>query len=139
MSLYSINDKKFNVDAALVPISGRKSSLWTVKDIGNIGGWGRAGVGDEVEKVGQSSGHTSGKIVSTDFTATLQDQYWGSVKLENLIRIDSKFSVGGDSGSALINSKTKKMVGMVEGGGDTSSGSVSVCQQSSYLIAVIPK
>ena len=139
VSLYSINDAKVNVDAALVPIiSGRKSTEWTVNGIGAIGGWGSASVGDDVEKVGQSSGHTYGKIVSTDFTATLQDQNWGSVKLENLIKIDSKFSVGGDSGSALISSKTKKMVGMVEGGGDTSSGSISVSQQSSYLQAWIP-
>ena len=127
-----------NVDAALVPIiSGRSSSLWTVKDIGTIHGWGTASVGDNVEKVGAASEHTFGEISSTTFTLTIFDPNWGVRTFTNLIKVDGQFASPGDSGSAVINRETKKMVGMVKAGGQTRTGVFSVSHRSAYLQAMI--
>lgn len=137
VSLYHFNDE--NTDAALVPITERSSSLWTVMDIGKIDGWGTGCVGDDVEKVGVTSGHTYGVISSTTYTLITSDPDWGDITLTNQIKIDSEFSKPGDSGSAVIDSKTKKMVGMVEAGGEMNDGEFfSVVQPSAYLQAIIP-
>ena len=138
VSLYYFNEN--NVDAALVPIApDRAYSQWTVEKIGEIEGWGTASVGDQVEKMGVTSGYTTGVVSSTSFTLYLTDPDWGDITLENQIKIDSEFSKPGDSGSAAIDCGTKKMIGMVEAGGQTEDDEFfTVIQPSAALRAVIP-
>ena len=79
-------------------------------------------------------------IGSVDYTFNVKDEDGlGPLKLENLIRIDGEFSEEGDSGSALINKHTEKMVGMILGGAARDSGDeYTVCQPYQLLKRVIP-
>ena len=64
-----------------------------MKTIGAIDGWGTASVGDNVEKMGATSGHTSGVISSTTFTATLSGKKTITLKDLRPGKVDSQFIV----------------------------------------------
>ena len=104
-----------NVDAALIPIDGRASSVGTVLNIGKVNGFGMAFVGQQVKKMGARTGFTQGVVSSTTFTWRLTDPNLGPITLYNQIRIDGEFALSGDSGSAVIDNNNY-MVGMVQGG-----------------------
>ena len=137
VSLYHYGNR--NVDAALVPITnGRDCLLWNVEHIGKIDKWSTvASVGDWVEKFGAMTQYTSGTIDSTTFTATIPSRGNGDITLDDMITIKTEeepFSMKGDSGAAVIDAGTKKMVGMVVAGIETADGhAISVCQNSAYL------
>lgn len=107
---------QINLDAALVTIdSSRQSELWTIEGIdGEIKGWADGAVGDNVEKTGAATGHTYGRISAIDYTMVADDEEWGEITLENQITVEGQgFADDGDSGAALIQSTTNKMVGMM--------------------------
>ena len=127
-----------NVDAALVPISGRASNVGAVAGIGQITGTGAAAVSQPVRKRGARTGYTEGIVSSTTLTWSYTDPGLGGITLKNQIRVDNYggtvFGLQGDSGSAVIDANFH-MVGMIVSG---DPGNFTVCNPSSDLVNIIP-
>lgn len=126
-----------NVDAALVPIQGRLSSLFTVINIGSVSNYGTAFVGNVMRKMGATTGFRRGVVGST--TATWRyTTALGTITLYNQIRVDNAggvdFALPGDSGSAVVNANNL-MVGMVVAG---TPGQFTICNTSADIARVIP-
>jgi hypothetical protein len=103
------------VDAALA----RPLALDAVKnEILNIGvpaGAGIATLGSEVQKMGRTTGHTTGRITQID--ATVRIDYDGPSALYTGQIIASPMSMGGDSGSAVLD-MDGHVVGLLFAGSD---------------------
>lgn len=88
-----------------------------VKGLGKIKGFGKISIGQDVQKVGRSTGHTIGKIISVSATVCVE---YGP----RLIRcfddciITTNMSEGGDSGSILLD-MNMNAVGLLFAGSDT--------------------
>ena len=124
-----------NVDAALVPIDGRASSVATVLNIGKVNGFGMAFVGQQLKKMGVRTGFTQGVVSSTTYTSRSTSPL-GTITLYNQIRIDGQFALPGDSGAAVIDNNNY-MVGMVQSG-NASHPYFTVCNTSADLQKIIP-
>ena len=125
-----------NVDAALVPIQGRLSSVGSIVNIGKVNGFANAFVGQHVKKMGATTGLLQGVVGSTAFTWTYTTSL-GPITLHNQIRVDGEFALPGDSGSAVIETTNNQMVGMVVSG-TTSNPYFTVCNTSADLARIIP-
>jgi len=106
------------VDAALA----RPLSPDLVKnEILNIGvpiGVGAVTLGMDVQKMGRTTGHTTGKITQID--VTVQIDYDGPTALFSGQIIASPMSQGGDSGSAVLD-MDKRVVGLLFAGSDAAT------------------
>jgi len=111
------------VDAAIAELKGEKNWQPYVKSyVSNIGqpcDFTDAAIGMYVEKTGRTTGHTTGTIISVDESIKI---YYG--KQVGFLEFDDQIttnnmSEGGDSGSCLFQSGTRKPVGLLFAG-DTS-------------------
>ena len=126
-----------NVDAALVPIKkGRSSNAASIVNIGKVNGFAKTFVGQQVKKMGVTTGFTQGVVSSTTLTWTYHSATLGQITLKNQIRVDGQFAWMGDSGSAVIETTKNEMVGMVVSG-HTSAPFFTVCNTSTDLEKIV--
>lgn len=79
-----------------------------------LSGFGSISPGQSVSKVGRTTGHTSGKVISTNAVITV-GYGAGPLKFANCI-VTNAMSQGGDSGSILFNPANMQAVGLLFGG-----------------------
>jgi hypothetical protein len=113
-----------NVDAALATLDRtRFEHLRTVvRGLGAVRGITRARRRMKVVKVGRTTGRTTGTVMDTNFHFTFKYPRVGLIGYSNQILV-SRFTDSGDSGSLVLDAKTKKAVGLHFAGAPT--GSVS--------------
>lgn len=108
------------VDAAIAEVSGGKG--WSkhvapyVSKIGQFNELVDAKVGMSVEKTGRSTGYTQGRVESTSATIKVDYGQSGVFLFKKQIRT-TNMSKGGDSGSCLVESVSKKPIGLLFAGG----------------------
>ncbi len=106
------------VDCALAqPLSADLVS----PDILNIGvptGVGTATLGTPLQKMGRTTGHTTGQITQLDVTVSVD--YGGKVATYRNQLMAGALSQGGDSGSAVLD-MNKRVVGLLFAGSDTTT------------------
>lgn len=111
------------VDAAIAEVEGGVEwSRYVSSYISHIGipeNLVEPNIGMYVEKVGRTTGHTRGEIISARFSTKINYPV-GTLTFRNQIRTTS-MSKPGDSGSCLIEQGTKKPVGLLFAGSDTAS------------------
>ena len=74
-------------------------------------------VGDEIVKVGRTTGVTFNEVAAVDVSANISGIAWASpVEMEGLIMTRSSFVKGGDSGSRVWETKRMQPVGLVFAG-----------------------
>lgn len=88
-------------------------------------------IGMHVEKVGRTTGHTQGQILSAKFSTKITYPM-GILTFKNQIRTTS-MSKPGDSGSALISLGERKPVGLLFAGSDTAS----YCNPMSVVLSTL--
>jgi hypothetical protein len=102
------------VDTAIAEIDADQLThvLATIVGIGVVGGTLKARPGMKVEKVGRTSGKTQGTVVSAKFRPLrLPYDGIGNVSFGDQILV-TKFTEPGDSGSLVVDVKSKKAVGL---------------------------
>jgi len=103
------------IDAALAKPLGEDVISPLILDIGIPEGYGKAKINDEVEKSGRTTGYTEGRVVLESVTSTVKYRRGLAVFVDQLlIRMNC---AGGDSGSAIVRKKDKKIVGLLFAGG----------------------
>lgn len=110
------------VDAAIAQITGGKNWKKLVScQTSNIGypqaSLGNPEIGMEVEKSGRTTGYTQGVIISVSGSIRVMYDDLGLLTFKDQI-ITSNMSKPGDSGSCLLEKKTKKPVGLLFAGND---------------------
>lgn len=94
-----------------------------VPQIGRLRGINNPGIGRQVEKIGRTTGYTEGRITARN--VDIKVNYGGEmVEFEDQVEIigaKNGFSKGGDSGSVIVDQRTKQAVGLLFAG--SSSGS----------------
>lgn len=112
----SILDPDAGVDAA-VAVLGAKSKL-ELNELGTVTGTATVAKDDIVRKSGRSSGLSTGKVDQPSVTVKFGD---GTFRHQiAIVGTPKPFSVGGDSGSLVVD-KDLKAVGLLKGGGDDMS------------------
>jgi hypothetical protein len=91
-----------------------------IKNLGVPKGTAAAKVGMTVTKTGRTTATTSGKVVATDATLKLDYPGVGEVSFVQQV-FCSRYTKPGDSGSLVLDKKTKKAVGLHFAGGDDAS------------------
>jgi hypothetical protein len=89
-----------------------------ILNIGVPAGVGAVTLGLDVQKMGRTTGHTTGKVTQID--ATVQIDYDGLTGLYSGQIIASPMSQGGDSGSAVLD-MDKRVVGLLFAGSDAAT------------------
>jgi hypothetical protein len=117
------------VDGAVVTLDAGRAWNASVHAVGDVAGTQAATVGMTVQKRGRTTEHTFGRIVSTDFTVTINyGSDVGSHTFHHQIRIEPdtarnpRFSDHGDSGSVIL-TDDRHVVGLLYGG--TNDGSMT--------------
>ncbi len=117
------------VDGSVVTLDAGRAWSASVHDVGDVAGTQAATVGMNVQKRGRTTEHTFGRIVSTDFTVTINyGSDVGSHTFHHQIRIEPdtarnpRFSDHGDSGSVIL-TDDRHVVGLLYGG--TTDGSMT--------------
>jgi len=92
-----------------------------IKNLGVPKGTAAAKVGMNVTKTGRTTATTSGKVIATD--ATLKLNYGAGVGEVSFVQqvVCTRYSKPGDSGSLVLDKKTKKAVGLHFAGGPSGS------------------
>ena len=120
--------KKDNVeDSAISKVDDVSQIENEIKGLGRINGFGKAFIGQKVQKVGRSTGHTKGKVISIN--ASVCVDYGGIVKCFSNCIVTTNMSAGGDSGSILLD-KDMNAVGLLFAGSET----VSIFNPISYPV-----
>jgi hypothetical protein len=102
-------------DSAIAKIANLSLIKNEIKGIGKLTGFAKAVVGLNVQKVGRSTGHTTGKVISVNTSVCVD---YGKINrcFDNCI-ITTSMSSGGDSGSILFD-KRLNAVGLLFAGSD---------------------
>lgn len=112
------------VDAAIAEIKGELNwSTYVVPYVAHIGypaDFTNAQLGMRVEKTGRTTGYTMGTVISVNQTVKVNYGKTGLLTFKNQI-CTTNMSKGGDSGSCLFESGTKKPVGLLFAGDDSES------------------
>lgn len=90
-------------------------------DILNIGiptGVGTATLGTQLQKMGRTTGYTTGQIIQIDVTVSVD--YGGKIATFKNQLMAGAMSAGGDSGSAVLDMQ-KRVVGLLYAGSDTTT------------------
>jgi hypothetical protein len=103
-------------DSAISKIDDVSQIVNEIKGLGKINGFEKARIGQAVHKVGRSTGHTNGKIISVNTSICVD--YSGLIRCFNNCIVTTQMSAGGDSGSVLLN-KNMNAVGLLFAGSDT--------------------
>ncbi|MFN2272244.1 MAG: hypothetical protein ACK2US_15475 [Anaerolineae bacterium] len=106
------------VDAALARPLSPDLVKNEILNIGVPAGVGAVTLGLDVQKMGRTTGHTTGKVTQID--ATVQIDYDGLTGLYSGQIIASPMSQGGDSGSAVLD-MDKRVVGLLFAGSDAAT------------------
>lgn len=114
-------------DSAIAKVDNVSQIVNEIRGLGKINGFGKTYVGQKVQKVGRSTGHTTGKVISIN--ASVCVDYGGIVKCFNNCIVTTNMSAGGDSGSILLD-KSMNAVGLLFGGSET----VSIYNPISYPV-----
>jgi hypothetical protein len=106
------------IDAAIAePISEDLFSEEIV-GIGTVSGIVSAKEGMKVEKTGRTTGHTAGEIFDTHATVKVYGYEWGFSIFSDQIIIKPSMSKPGDSGSLIVESESKRAVGLLFAGSE---------------------
>jgi hypothetical protein len=105
-----------NIDAAVARLNGRRGIINDQFEFGPIRGVTRPTVGMKVVKSGRRTGITHGEIVGVGGATKMQYQFREAV-IQNVVTIESReisseYSLGGDSGSIVINEETQEAIGL---------------------------
>jgi len=120
--------KKNNLeDSAIAKIDDVSQIMNEIKGIGKIRGFEKARIGMPVQKVGRSTGHTHGKIISVN--ASVCVDYGGLIRCFNDCIVSTHMSEGGDSGSILLDNNMNA-IGLLFAGSET----VSIYNPISYPV-----
>lgn len=103
-------------DSAISKIDDVSQVINEVKGLGKINGFEKVRIGQAVHKVGRSTGHTQGKVISVNTSVCVD--YGGLVRCFNNCIVTTQMSAGGDSGSLLLD-KNMNAVGLLFAGSDT--------------------
>lgn len=110
------------VDAALASIDGQEVDL--AYPAGVLGGTGEVSGGEDVEKVGRTTGITRGRVTAIELDGVLVDfgPVYGVLSFDGQIEVettgDGPFSQGGDSGSVVYRPQELEAVGLLFAGSD---------------------
>jgi hypothetical protein len=119
------------IDAAVAePISEDLFSEEIV-GIGTVNGIVSAKEGMKVEKTGRTTGHTVGEIFDTHATVKVYGYEWGFSIFSDQIIIKPTISKPGDSGSLIVESESKRAVGLLFAG----SEAVTVANKIEHVLA----
>jgi hypothetical protein len=110
------------VDCAIATPTRNEDLSDEVLDIGIINEIEEARVGMEVEKSGRTTGLTKSVIIDTNATIKVYGFPWGFSIFEDQILVKNPFADAGDSGSVVVNSETKKAVGLIFSGSPIATG-----------------
>jgi hypothetical protein len=112
------------VDCAIAAVNGKIASKRTkLRGLGTLKGLGDAfvGEGDNVAKVGRTTGVTHGRVTAFELDNVVIGYDMGNLRFDNQIEIEGAgsrpFSDGGDSGSLIV-SADKRGVALLFAGGD---------------------
>lgn len=120
--------KKDNLeDSAIAKIDDVSQIINEIKDLGKINNFGKAKIGMKVQKVGRSTGHTKGRIISVNTSVCVD--YGGITRCFNNCIVTTHMSEGGDSGSILLDD-SMNAVGLLFAGSET----VSIYNPISYPV-----
>jgi hypothetical protein len=112
--------KKYGIDAAIAsPTNGRSATIGKIYGLPDVAGTVEAALGMEVTKSGLTTDVTTGTITAIDVDCINEDR----VVLSRQIVIQSRikgsfFSESGDSGSAIIQTGSNQVVGLLWGGNE---------------------
>jgi len=109
-----------NLDAAIGKADKKTLLRMGTRCYGNVTGVGQAAVGMSVKKCGRTSRATSGTIRSVNATVRVSGYPSGTMTFTNQIQTTFMLRPG-DSGSVLINSTNKRVVGLGFAGSDSQS------------------
>lgn len=114
-------------DSAISKIDDVSQIINEIKGLGKINDFGKTNIGMPVQKVGRSTGHTKGKVISVN--ASVCVDYGGIVRCFNDCIVTTHMSEGGDSGSILLDNNMNA-VGLLFAGSET----VSIYNPISYPV-----
>ena len=102
-------------DSGIASIHNLKEIVNDINGIGKVKDFGTAKVGMDVQKVGRSTGHTTGKIISVN--ASVCVEYGNIIRCFDNAIVTTNMSEGGDSGSLLLD-MDMKAVGLLFAGSE---------------------
>ena len=133
------------VDAAIATVdAGITEDVATLSNLGILTGLRATElvVGETVSKLGRSSGLTTGTIKAFELINVSFEYDSGTASFENLIEIESSgrtpFSIGGDSGSLIVDSN-RQALGLLCAGSNngTADGSLSYANPLSKVLELL--
>lgn len=113
------------VDAAIAKVKRKSDVVSSINVIGTPPGEpGIARVGSPVKKVGRTTGFTHGEVVDVDFKTSIPYKKPGGgkgyVRFKDQV-LCTRYTAGGDSGSAVLHRDTNKILGLHYAGSTSSS------------------
>ena len=103
-------------DSGIATIDNVKDAVNEVKGLGRIRDFGSVHIGLDVQKVGRSTGHTKGKVISINAFVCVEYDKGVTRCFDNCI-VTTNMSEGGDSGSLLLD-MDMKAVGLLFAGSE---------------------